>query len=171
MSVSIQIEPLMSLREVLILNGCKYSATDTKYSSPPIYRNKSVPVQFNDENVRVFLQSDSSIPIDVVINNQHHIQQLHSYSEQPIKTLIVHNLPRDITIEMLRMVFEKYGPIRDIYIPKNLDMSSFYYGTNKGFAVIKFLNAEDSAKAFNGEYGRLVIGNKIVSVEFAKEDR
>jgi hypothetical protein len=171
MSVSIQIDshckPLesqwMSLREVLVLNGCKHNTTtDTKYSSPPIYRNKSVPV--HNENVRVIVHSDNPIPIDVVIHTQHH--------QQPqIKTLIVRNLPQDITIEMLRMMFEKYGPIRDIYIPKNLDMSSFYYGTNKGFAVIKFLNAEDSAKAFNGEYGRLVIGNKIVSVEFAKEDR
>ena len=160
----------MSLREVLVLNGCKHNTTtDTKYSSPPIYRNKSVP----NENVRVIVQSDSSIPIDVIIHNQHNQDNpsYDSYNQPQIKTLIVRNLPQDITIEMLRMVFEKYGPIRDIYIPKNLDMSSFYYGTNKGFAVIKFLNSEDSANAFNGEYGRLVIGNKIVSVEFAKEDR
>jgi hypothetical protein len=169
MSVSIQIEPLMSLREVLVLNGCKHNTTtNTKYSSPPIYRNKSVPAY--NENVRVIVQSDSSIPIDVVIHTQHN-QDNPSYNQPQIKTLIVRNLPQDITIEMLRMVFEKYGPIKDIYIPKNLDMSSFYYGTNKGFALIKFLNSEDSAKAFNGEYGRLVIGNKIVCVEFAKEDR
>ena len=161
----------MSLREVLVLNGgCKYTASDNKYSSLPIYRNKSVPV--HNENVRVIVQSDSSIPFDVVIHNQQQqCSSYESYNPLSIKTLIVRNLPQDITIEMLRMVFEKYGPIRDIYIPKNLDMSSFYYGTNKGFAVIKFLNAEDSAKAFNGEYGHLVIGNKIVCVEFAKEDR
>lgn len=88
-----------------------------------------------------------------------------------IKTLIVRNLPRDITVQQLRNVFDKYGPIKDIYIPKNMDKSSPYFGTTKGFALIKFLNAEDSAKAFTAEYGCLTIGRNNISIEFAKEDR
>ena len=88
-----------------------------------------------------------------------------------IKTVITRNLPRDITVEKLRAAFEKYGPIRDIYIPKNMDKSSPYFGTIKGFALIKFLKADDSARAYQNEYGRLTIGKNNITVEFAKEDR
>lgn len=88
-----------------------------------------------------------------------------------IKTLIARNLPRDITIQQLRFAFEKYGPVKDIYIPKNMDRSSPYFGTTKGFALIKFLNADHTAKAFTSEYGRLAIGRNNISLEFAKEDR
>lgn len=88
-----------------------------------------------------------------------------------IKTVITRNLPRDISIEQLRAVFEKYGPIRDIYIPKNADRNSPYFGTIKGFALIKFLKPTDSARAYESEYGRLTIGRNNITVEFAKEDR
>lgn len=88
-----------------------------------------------------------------------------------IKTVIARNLPRDITVQTLRDVFEKYGPIQDIYIPKNMDKSSQYFGTIKGFALIKFLNPEHSAAAYQNEYGRLTIGRNNITVEFAKEDR
>jgi hypothetical protein len=88
-----------------------------------------------------------------------------------IKTIITRNLPRDITVQQLRTVFEKYGPVRDIYIPKNADRSSPYFGTIKGFALIKFLEATQSAAAYQSEYGRLTIGKNNITVEFAKEDR
>jgi hypothetical protein len=88
-----------------------------------------------------------------------------------IKTVITRNLPRDVTVEQLRGVFEKYGPVRDIYIPKNADRSSPYFGTIKGFALIKFLKPTDSARAYESEYGRLTLGKNNITVEFAKEDR
>jgi hypothetical protein len=88
-----------------------------------------------------------------------------------IKTVITRNLPRDVSVQALRSVFEKYGPIRDIYIPKNMDKSSPYFGTIKGFALIKFLKPEDSARAYESEYGRLTLGKNNITVEFAKEDR
>jgi hypothetical protein len=88
-----------------------------------------------------------------------------------IKTVITRNLPRDVTVQALRAVFEKYGPIKDIYIPKNMDRSSQYFGTIKGFALIKFLNAEHSAAAYTNEYGRLTLGRNNITIEFAKEDR
>jgi hypothetical protein len=88
-----------------------------------------------------------------------------------IKTVIARNLPRDVRVEQLRAVFEKYGPIRDIYIPKNADKGSPYFGTIKGFALIKFLNPAHSAQAYESEYGRLTIGRNNITVEFAKEDR
>jgi hypothetical protein len=88
-----------------------------------------------------------------------------------IKTVITRNLPRDVSVEQLRGVFEKYGPIRDIYIPRNADRSSPYFGTIKGFALIKFLKPTDSARAYENEYGRLTLGRNNITVEFAKEDR
>lgn len=88
-----------------------------------------------------------------------------------IKTVITRNLPRDVRVEQLRSVFEKYGPIKDIYIPKNMDKSSPYFGTIKGFALIKFLKSDDSARAYQSEYGRLTLGRNNITVEFAKEDR
>jgi hypothetical protein len=88
-----------------------------------------------------------------------------------IKTVITRNLPRDVRVEQLRGVFEKYGPIKDIYIPKNMDKSSPYFGTIKGFALIKFLKPADSARAYESEYGRLTLGRNNITVEFAKEDR
>jgi hypothetical protein len=88
-----------------------------------------------------------------------------------IKTIITRNLPRDITVEQLRCVFEKYGPVRDVYIPRNMDKSSPYFGTIKGFALIKFLKPENSATAYTEQYGRLTIGKNNITVEFAKEDR
>jgi hypothetical protein len=88
-----------------------------------------------------------------------------------IKTVITRNLPRDVSVEQLRAVFEKYGPLRDIYIPRNMDKSSPYFGTIKGFALIKFLKPTDSARAYENEYGRLTLGKNNITVEFAKEDR
>jgi hypothetical protein len=88
-----------------------------------------------------------------------------------IKTVITRNLPRDVSVQALRSVFEKYGPIKDIYIPKNMDRSSQYFGTIKGFALIKFLNPDHSATAYSSEYGRLTLGKNNITVEFAKEDR
>ena len=88
-----------------------------------------------------------------------------------IRTVITRNLPRDVRVDQLRAVFEKYGPIKDIYIPKNMDKSSQYFGTIKGFALIKYLNPANSAAAYQNEYGRLVLGKNNITVEFAKEDR
>jgi RNA recognition motif-containing protein len=88
-----------------------------------------------------------------------------------IKTVIARNLPRDITLETLRGVFTKFGPIKDIYIPKNMDKSSPYYGTTKGFALIKYISPTDSLTAFNTLYNNLTISKKMVTIEFAKEDR
>jgi RNA recognition motif-containing protein len=87
-----------------------------------------------------------------------------------IKTIIARNLPRDITVDTLQSVFDKYGPIKDIYIPRNMDKSSPYYGTIKGFALIKFLKSDDSTNAYINETS-LTIGTNHITLEFAKNDR
>jgi hypothetical protein len=93
------------------------------------------------------------------------------FNPNQIKTLIARNLPRDVTADELRMLFEKHGPIRDTYIPKNLDTNSPYYGTIKGFALIKFMSHTDSTRAFVAEQTRMCLRGKMITIEFAKEDR
>jgi RNA recognition motif-containing protein len=88
-----------------------------------------------------------------------------------IRTIIARNLPRDIRLDTLRGIFTKYGPICDIYIPKNADKSSNLYGTIKGFALIKFLKPEDTVVAFMDNYRRLKIGSNTIHLESAKMDR
>lgn len=87
------------------------------------------------------------------------------------RTLMAKNLPRDINVQELRTIFEKYGAIRDIYIPKNMDKSSPYFGTIKGFAKIQFLKADDSAAAFAAQYNLLNIRGKNIALEPAAADR
>lgn len=87
-----------------------------------------------------------------------------------VKTLIAHNLPRDITSEEISAIFQKYGPICDIYMPLNLDKTSIFYGTIRGYAFIKFICHTDSTRAFMAEQSRINIRGKMISIEFVKED-
>lgn len=93
------------------------------------------------------------------------------FNPRQIKTVITRNLPRDITQNELSIIFEKYGPIRDIYIPRNTDKSSPYFGSIKGFALIKYLSSTDSTRAVMSETNRLYIRGKQIGIEYAKEDR
>ena len=92
-------------------------------------------------------------------------------SNQGKKTIILHNIPRDITVEDLRPLFEKYGPIRDIYIPRNKNEKSEHFGTVKGFALVKYLSPSAAKKAYDAEFGRLYLNYRLSSVEYANEDR
>jgi hypothetical protein len=87
-----------------------------------------------------------------------------------VKTLIVRNLPRgcEDLETLLRTTFEPYGAVRDVYIPKNMDVSSPYFGTIKGFALVKFA---ELASAYSASAVSLRIGRNNLAVEFAKEDR
>lgn len=87
-----------------------------------------------------------------------------------LKTLVVRNIPRDVSVQRLSNVFGKYGPIDDIYIPRNRDHTSTYYNTIKGFAFIKFVNHEHAADAYLLECGDALGPNKI-TIEFANRDR
>ena len=94
----------------------------------------------------------------------------------PCKTIILRNLPRDCEdLETaLQLTFMRYTSLKDIYIPKNVDTSSPYFGTIKGFALIKFGQLSDSIAAYNaapGSGGGFKLGRNYVSVEYAKEDR
>jgi FUS-interacting serine-arginine-rich protein 1 len=93
------------------------------------------------------------------------------FNPNQVKTLITRNLPRDVTAEELRSIFSKYGPIQDVYIPKNLDPTSPYYGSVKGFALIKFMSHTDSTRAYLAESTHLFLRGKMISIEFANKDK
>lgn len=87
-----------------------------------------------------------------------------------IKTLIAHNIPRHMTRDQLRDIFEAYGMIRDIYIPKNADRNSPLFGTVRGFALIRYFKHEEALSAFQTLYARLNLQDHMIHLEFAKED-
>ena len=88
-----------------------------------------------------------------------------------IKTIIARNLPRAIAPEDLRERFQLYGVVRDVYLPRNKDINSPHYGSIRGFALIKYETAAQSARAVRvlSALG-LSIRGKQVTVEFAKSD-
>jgi RNA recognition motif-containing protein len=95
----------------------------------------------------------------------------YSINLNSIKTLVLRNLPRDITSDELSSYFSKYGTILNIYIPKNMDKNSPYYGTIKGFALIKYSSSESSTNAYLKESKLFVLRGKTIVFDFAKEDR
>jgi hypothetical protein len=86
-----------------------------------------------------------------------------------VRTVMARNLPRDITLKELRAGFAFYGEIQDIYIPKNMDKSSPYYGTIRGFALIRYAKPTEAARAV--AVGPLQVQNNVITLEFAKADR
>jgi FUS-interacting serine-arginine-rich protein 1 len=118
---------------------------------------------------------DATVFATVIANAEtealHQQQQQQLYNSKQVRALIVRNLPRDVTIEEIRGIFEKYGAIRDIYIPKNQDASSPYYHCVKGFAVVKYINHTSATTAFLAESNRILLRGKLVNIEIAKEDR
>lgn len=87
-----------------------------------------------------------------------------------IRTIMARNLPRTITELELRKQFGAHGAIQDVYIPKNTTPGK-YFGTIKGFALIKFHTHKDSTKAFLAEKDGLFLGGNAVTLEFANQDR
>ena len=87
-----------------------------------------------------------------------------------IRTIIARNLPRTITDLELRKRFGAHSAVQDIYIPKNTTPGR-YFGTIKGFALIKFHTPKDSTKAFLAEKDALFLGGNAVTLEFANQDR
>lgn len=85
-----------------------------------------------------------------------------------IRTVMARNLPRDITLKDLHAGFAFYGAIQDIYLPKNMDKSSPYYGTIRGFALIKYTTPLEAARAV--AVGPLQMEKNIIPLEFAKAD-
>ncbi|KAK8350198.1 hypothetical protein V6Z11_A06G195700 [Gossypium hirsutum] len=85
--------------------------------------------------------------------------------EQNNGSLLVRNIPLDCRPEELRIPFERFGLVRDVYIPKD-----YYTGAPRGFAFVQFVDSYDAAEAqwrMNGK----IFGGREISVVVAAESR
>ena len=98
-------------------------------------------------------------------------QRMKAKLREGVKTVFVHRLPPQTTVEELRAVFAPYGTITEIYIPKFKDASLATFGTNKSYAFIKFASADDACLAFQSLFERLVLRNIRVRVTLSKNDQ
>ncbi|KAJ8636519.1 hypothetical protein MRB53_010786 [Persea americana] len=80
-------------------------------------------------------------------------------------SLLVRNIPHDARPEDLRIPFERFGPVKDVYLPKN-----YYTGEPRGFGFVKFRNAEDAADA-KQQLNHQVIGGREIAIVYADENR
>ncbi|KAJ7537119.1 hypothetical protein O6H91_12G098200 [Diphasiastrum complanatum] len=79
--------------------------------------------------------------------------------------LLVRNIPRDSRPEDLRIPFEKFGPVKDVYLPKD-----YYSGEPRGFGFVQYMEPNDAADAKYNMDGQIV-GGREISVVFAEENR
>ncbi|KAG2727290.1 hypothetical protein I3760_01G151000 [Carya illinoinensis] len=70
-----------------------------------------------------------------------------------------------LTQEDLRIPFERYGPVKDVYLPKN-----YYTGEPRGFGFVKYRYAEDAAEA-KQQLNHTIIGGREIRIVFAEENR
>ncbi|XP_041000955.1 serine/arginine-rich SC35-like splicing factor SCL28 [Juglans microcarpa x Juglans regia] len=79
--------------------------------------------------------------------------------------LLVRNLPLDARQEDLRIPFERFGPVKDVYLPKN-----YHTGEPRGFGFVKYRYAEDAAEA-KQQLNHTIIGGREIRIVFAEENR
>ncbi|KAK6122969.1 hypothetical protein DH2020_043286 [Rehmannia glutinosa] len=79
--------------------------------------------------------------------------------------LLVRNISLSARPEDLRIPFERFGPIKDVYLPKN-----YHTGEPRGFGFVKFRYPEDAAEA-KSHLDRTVIGGREIRIVFAEENR
>ncbi|KAG2328918.1 hypothetical protein Bca52824_000098 [Brassica carinata] len=80
-------------------------------------------------------------------------------------SLLVRNIPLDCRPEELRVAFERFGPVRDVYIPRD-----YYSGEPRGFAFVEFVDAYDAGEAQRSMNRRVFAGREI-TVVVASESR
>ncbi|KAL6755322.1 hypothetical protein V8C86DRAFT_2679070, partial [Haematococcus lacustris] len=73
-------------------------------------------------------------------------------------SLLVRNLPLDVRQEDVRDMFQRYGEVRDIYLPKD-----YYTGKPRGFGFVEFRDNRDAEDALYA-LDRTVVGGREVSV-------
>jgi hypothetical protein len=125
------------------------------------------PAEPTDDGFQVVSKAPKAPKVEA---QQAHAQSQAQVNPRSIRTIIARNLPRTITDLELRKRFGAHSAVQDIYIPKNTTPGK-YFGTIKGFALIKFHTSKDSTKAFLAEKDVLFLGGNAVTLEFANQDR
>ncbi|KAL3649324.1 Arginine/serine-rich splicing factor scl25a transcript I [Castilleja foliolosa] len=80
-------------------------------------------------------------------------------------SLLVRNLRRDCRPEDLKRRFGQFGPVKDVYLPRD-----YYSGEPRGFGFIQYVDPADAAAAQYEMDGQLLSGRE-VTVVFAEENR
>ncbi|CAN8259471.1 unnamed protein product [Cochlearia groenlandica] len=80
-------------------------------------------------------------------------------------SLLVRNLRHDCRQEDLRRPFEQFGPLKDIYLPRD-----YYTGDPRGFGFIQYVDPADAAEAKHHMDGFLLLGREL-TVVYAEENR
>ncbi|KAL6878334.1 hypothetical protein ACP4OV_012504 [Aristida adscensionis] len=79
--------------------------------------------------------------------------------------LLVRNISLTARPEDLLVPFEQYGPVKDVYLPRN-----FHTRELRGFGFVKFRYPEDAAAA-KQEMNHQVIAGREISIVYAEENR
>ncbi|KMZ60243.1 hypothetical protein ZOSMA_5G01080 [Zostera marina] len=79
--------------------------------------------------------------------------------------LLVRNISLDARAEDLRIPFERFGPVKDVYLPKN-----YYTGEPRGFGFVKFHDPDDAAEA-KYQMDHQLVGGREITIVFAEENR
>ncbi|CAM0873558.1 unnamed protein product [Alopecurus aequalis] len=79
--------------------------------------------------------------------------------------LLVRNISLTARLEDIRGPFEQFGPIKDVYLPRN-----FHTQELRGFGFVKFRHPEDAAYA-KQEMNHQVLCGREISIVFAEENR
>ncbi|KAG0574122.1 hypothetical protein KC19_VG235700 [Ceratodon purpureus] len=86
------------------------------------------------------------------------------YSSAPT-SLLVRNIARDSRPEDVRASFERFGPIKDVYLPKD-----YYSGEPRGFGFVQYRDPADAADA-QFRMDRQIIAGREITVVFAEDNR
>ncbi|RCV44696.1 hypothetical protein SETIT_9G395300v2 [Setaria italica] len=79
--------------------------------------------------------------------------------------LLIRNISLTVRPEDIRVPFEQFGPVKDVYLPRN-----FHTRELRGFGFVKFRYPEDAAVA-KQEMNHQVIGGQEISIVYAEENR
>ncbi|XP_022948454.1 serine/arginine-rich SC35-like splicing factor SCL33 isoform X1 [Cucurbita moschata] len=80
-------------------------------------------------------------------------------------SLLVRNLRHDCRPEDLRGLFGRFGPLKDIYLPRD-----YYSGKPRGFGFVQYIDPSDAADAKYELDGQVLLGREL-TVVFAEENR
>lgn len=90
-------------------------------------------------------------------------------SADKTNTLVLHNIPRDVSEQELRTAFGVYGTIQRVAIPIDKNRKSPHFGGVRGFAILEFASASQAESALTQEHGRLTIRGKTITIEYSKK--
>ncbi|GMH35404.1 hypothetical protein BSKO_03272 [Bryopsis sp. KO-2023] len=80
-------------------------------------------------------------------------------------SLLVRNLPMDARSDELRALFERFGEVRDVYLPRD-----YYTDRPRGFGFVEFRDPRDAEDALY-HVDRNIFGGREISVVMSKESR